>query len=142
MRERSHGFQIVCDWSNCALPLYLSFKHPLSIPSLPSSPLSSPPTHPASLLSSLLSFLLSSLLFLTPYQPGNIQLPPPALTWSHATGMLTPLLHCLSRWVEESATTQQVRRPSGFFPSLVLTRRSSSVAECVLLSMTHHGPVL
>ena len=117
-------------------PLYLSFKYPLFL--LPLSPL---PSLLPSLLSlspfplsfpSLLSLsppppfthLLPFLLSLAPYQPGNIQLPPPALTWSHATGMLTPLLHCLSRWMEESAITQQVRSPSGFFPSLVLTRRS------------------
>ena len=39
--------------------------------------------------------------------PGNLQLPPPALIWSHATGMLTPLLHCLSSWVDEGGTGAQ-----------------------------------
>ena len=134
--------------SQTVLLLFSPFtKYPLSTPSLLSSLYPPPPSsHPTSLLPSLLSSLLSFLLpshlssllpsllsfsFPPSYssnQPGNIQLPPPALTWSHTTGMLTPLLHCLSSWVEESVTTRQVRKPRGFFPSHVLTRRSMDIS--------------
>ena len=31
-------------------------------------------------------------------------LSPPAIEWSHAAGMLTPLLQCLSLWVEQTTT--------------------------------------
>ena len=33
-----------------------------------------------------------------------VTLSPPAIEWSHATGMLTPLLQCLSAWTEQTTT--------------------------------------
>lgn len=33
-----------------------------------------------------------------------VTLSPPAVEWSHATGMLTPLLQCLTLWVEQTLT--------------------------------------
>ena len=33
-----------------------------------------------------------------------VTLSPPAVEWSHASGMLTPLLQCLNQWVEQTTT--------------------------------------
>ena len=64
-----------------------------------------------------------------------VTLSPPAIEWSHATGMLTPLLQCLGVWVEQTTTgATQVHTGAPIITPSICCYTSMSCMIIVLIS--------